>query len=349
MKNSKTKTLETLILHLGENEHRVDGSIVQPIFQSSTYLMPQEDLDYDSIRYVRLNNTPNHELLHQKLAAIEKGEAGLVTSSGMSAITSVLLGSLQASDHLLALNCLYGGTAHFLAANSERLGWQYSLVSGDDEGEWKKHLKPTTRAFYVETITNPLLEVPDLQNIVKFCRAHGLLSVIDNTFASPVNFNPIAMGFDVVVHSATKYLNGHSDLAAGAIVTSKERMKNLTHHFNHLGGTLDPHACVLLSRGLKTLGLRVERQNSNALELARFLENHPQVERVVYPGLESHPQHARAKEWFKGFGGMLGFEVKGGVEAAEKLTRNLQYFFCAPSLGGVESLITRPTTTSHVG
>ena len=201
----------------------------------------------------------------------------------------------------------------------------------------------------METITNPLMQVPDLEQVVRFARDHGLISIIDSTFATPVNYRPLDSGFDLVVHSGTKYLNGHSDLAAGAVIGSRDLVRRVTHRLNHLGGVLDPHACFLLQRGIKTLVLRVLRQNENALALSRLLAAHAAVDRVNYPGLETHPQHGRARKLFSGFGGMLSFEVRGGVEAAESLLHRLRIPRSAPSLGGVETLITRPATTSHAG
>ncbi len=225
----------------------------------------------------------------------------------------------------------------------------FNFIAGNDPSSWETGLKPETRVIYVETMTNPLLEVTDLEAVVRFARAHDLVSMIDNTFASPVNFRPLAMGFDVELHSCTKYLNGHSDIVAGCAIGGTQPIDRIMDRMNHLGGCLDPHACFLLYRGMKTLALRVRHQNDNALRLARFLEGHPTVGRVNYPGLEGHPQHARARQLFEGCGGVLSFEVQGGVEAADRLIDHLELPISAPSLGGVETLITRPATTSHSG
>jgi cystathionine beta-lyase/cystathionine gamma-synthase len=199
----------------------------------------------------------------------------------------------------------------------------------------------------VESITNPLMQVADLKAIVEFAREHRLYSIIDNTFTSPINFRPLEHGFDLSIHSCSKYLNGHSDIVAGAVIGPEELIGKIIHKLNHLGGTLDPHACFLLHRGIKTLAVRVRQQNASAMEISRFLESRPEVERVHYPGLASHPQHSRARELFDGFGGMLSFELQGGVEPAERFIHNTTIPICAPSLGGIESLITRPVTTSH--
>jgi cystathionine beta-lyase/cystathionine gamma-synthase len=340
--------LATRAVHAGEPDPRIEGAVSIPIFQSATFETSGEE-SYDAVRYVRLNNTPNHLSLHAKLASLEAGEAAVVASSGMAAITTTLLALLSHGDHLLALEGLYGGTHTFVTRDLAEFGIAHDLMDGNRPEIWSALLKPSTRAIYVETITNPLMQVPDLEQVVRFARKHGLVSIVDSTFATPVNYRPLDSGFDLVVHSGTKYLNGHSDLAAGAVIGSRELVRRVTHRLNHLGGVLDPHACFLLHRGIKTLVLRVRQQNENALALARFLAAHAAVDEVNYPGLETHPQHGRARKLFSGFGGMLSFEVQGGVEAAETLLSRLRIPRSAPSLGGVETLITRPATTSHAG
>jgi len=319
-----------------------------PIFQSSTFEYRGER-DYHALRYIRLNNTPNHVALHGKLAAIEDAEAALVTASGMAAVSTTLLTLLGAGDHLIAQDCLYGGTHDLLLGEFPRLGITHDFIDGGAPNSWSRALKPTTKAIYVETISNPLLRVSDLAAVVAFARAHGLVSIIDNTFASPVNFRPAPLGFDLSIHSGTKYLNGHSDIVAGAVIGRAALIERINRSLGHLGGALDPHACFLLHRGMKTLAVRMRHQNSSALELARLLERHPQVAVVNYPGLETHPDHPRARELFNGFGGMLSFELAGGVGAAETFINAVKLPISAPSLGGVESLVTRPATTSHAG
>ncbi len=319
-----------------------------PIFQSANYEYGNET-DYHEIKYARLNNTPNHEAVHQKLAAVENAEAALVMASGMAAITTTLLTLLSAGDHLLIQGSLYGGTHDFVTKDLGSFGIAYDFIDPDDAGSWEGQLRTSTKAIYVETMSNPLLHVPDLQGVVKFARAHRLVSVIDNTFASPVNFRPAEHGFDVSLHSCTKYLNGHSDIVAGAAIGRAGMIKKIKHRLDHLGGSLDPHATSLLHRGMKTLALRVRCQNETTLEIARFLERHSSIERVHYAGLESHLRHARARELFEGFGGVLSFELKGGVETADRLLARLKLPIVAPSLGGVETLVTRPVKTSHSG
>ena len=340
------RKIDTKLIHAGEPSPLIHGAVSIPIFQSSTFEYAGQD-SYHDLRYIRLNNTPNHIALHEKLAALENGEGAVVSASGMAAISTTLLTLLSAGDHFLAQDCLYGGTHDLITKDLPAYGISSDFICGKDPEAWKKLLRPNTTAVYVESITNPLMQVANLKAIVEFAREHRLYSIIDNTFTSPINFRPLEHGFDLSIHSCSKYLNGHSDIVAGAVIGPAELITKITHKLNHLGGTLDPHACFLLHRGMKTLAVRVRQQNASAMEIARFLESRPEVERVHYPGLASHPQHERARGLFDGFGGMLSFELKGGVEPAERFIRNTTIPICAPSLGGVESLITRPVTTSH--
>ncbi|RLB84184.1 MAG: PLP-dependent transferase, partial [Deltaproteobacteria bacterium] len=279
----------------------------------------------------------------------ENAEAALVTASGMAAISTTILALLSTGDHFLAQDCLYGGTHDFFTRDLPALGITFDFVDGNEPRSWKGFLKPHTKLFFVETITNPLLEVADLEAVVSFCKTHNLISVIDNTFASPVNFRPPEWGFDLSIHSGTKYLNGHSDIVAGAVIGKGDLVEKITKKLNHLGGSLDPHACFLLDRGLKTLAVRMRYQNRSAMEIARFLDKYPAVEKVYYPGLDSHPNHERATRLLEGFGAMVSFELKGGSTEADLFMQKLEIPFVAPSLGGVESLITRPSKTSHAG
>lgn len=340
--------LDTLLIHAGEPNPRIEGAVGMPIFASANYLFAGEE-SYDDLKYIRLNNTPNHQALCGKMAAIEGAEAAMVMGSGMAAITTSLMTTLSQGDHLLAQDCLYGGTFSFLEKDAPRFGISTSFVSGSDPASWERQLKPSTKAFYVEAISNPLVEVADLEAVVAFARRHNLVAMIDSTFATPFNFRALDLGFDLSLHSATKYLNGHSDIVAGVVSGSAERIGKITHQLNHLGGSLDPHACVLLQRGLKTLGLRMERHNANGQALAEFLSSRHEVSKVHYPGLQSHPGHSRAKTLFQGFGGVLSFELAGGVAAVDRLFGRLTLPLVAPSLGGVETLVTRPATTSHAG
>ncbi len=344
----KFNRIETKLIHAGEPEPRIQGAVAMPIFQSAMFEYAGET-SYHDLKYIRLNNTPNHIALHEKLAALESAEAALVTASGMAAISATLLTFLASGDHLLAQDCLYGGTHDFLTKDFPSFGLSVDFIDGDDPESWERKLRPNTKAIYVEPMTNPLLEVADHRAIVKFAKTHDLVSIIDNTFASPINFRPLEWGFDLSVHSGTKYLNGHSDIVAGAVSGSANRIEPIKHKLDRLGGSLDPHACFLLHRGMKTLALRVKVQNESALRIAEFLEKHPRIAKVNYPGLQSHPQHQRARDLFDGFGGMLSFELKEGVEAAAAFLRNTELPIIAPSLGGVETLLTRPAITSHAG
>lgn len=340
--------IQTKAIHAGEPRPRIAGAVVMPVFQTAMFEYAGEK-SYDDLKYIRLNNTPNALALGEKLASLENAEAGLVTASGMAAITTTFLTLLSAGDHLLAQDCLYGGTHDFVTKDLNKFGISYDFFDGNKPASWEKKLRPNTKAMYVETISNPLMQVPDLEAVVEFCKAHNLVSVIDNTFASPVNFRPAEHGFDLSLHSATKYLNGHSDIVAGAVIGTAALVESITHRLNHLGGSLDPHAAFLLHRGMKTLGVRVKQHNENALKVASFLEEQSAVARVNYPGLPSHPQHERAARLFDGFGGMMSFELADGVDAAESLMHAAKLPAVAPSLGGVETLITRPSITSHAG
>ncbi len=336
----------TTAVHGGERSPGPDGSVVFPVYYGTVYAV-EDGTDYHDIKYHRLSSSPSQAYLHDKLAALEGAEAAVATASGMAAITTTLLSLMRAGDHLLATGSLYGGTMDFLTQHAGDLGWSFDFVS-DDRRDWERRRTGNTKVFLTETMTNPLLQVPDLEAIVDFSRSTGITSVIDNTFASPVNFRPLGLGFDLVCHSATKYLGGHSDVVAGAVLGSAERVGNVRHTLNHFGGSLDPHTGYLLARGIKTLAVRVAAHNANAGQIADFLAAHTAVREVNYPGLPTHPAHARAAKLFDGFGGMLSFRLSDG-ETAGALIRAVTIPAAAPSLGGVESLITQPAKTSHAG
>jgi len=344
------EALDTNAVHAGSPEPNIEGAVIAPIFQSANYLMSDED-SYDAVRYIRLSNSPNHHLLQARLAVLESGEAAIVSASGMAAITASVLAYVGQGEHLLAQKTLYGGTQSFLDHDAPRFGIETSVIdTADPRGAdaWKEKLRPETRLIYLESISNPLMEVGDLERVVDFAREHDLVSVIDNTFATPVNFRPLEIGIDLVVHSATKYLNGHSDIVAGAVVGSGERVKPVRSLQNHLGGSLDPHACFLFERGLKTLGLRVRRQSATALKLAELLAARPEVRKVNYPGLGSDPGHQLARRLFSGYGGMLSFYLEDAA-AAERFLDSVEIPVHAASLGGVETLVVRPSRSTHLG
>jgi cystathionine beta-lyase/cystathionine gamma-synthase len=343
-----SQSMDTVAVHGGEPRPGRDGSVVFPIYQGTVY-EPEPGTGYHDIPYLRLSSTPSQQYLHDKLAALEGAEAAVATSSGMAAVTTILLSLMRAGDHLLASDCLYGGTHDFLTSHAADLGWTFSFVDAGLPESWEAARTERTRAFLVETITNPLMRVGRLDQVADFGRRTGITTVIDNTFASPVNFRPLRAGFDVVFHSATKYLGGHSDLVAGAVMGGTDVIERVRHTLNYFGGSLDPHAGFLLARGIKTLALRVQAQNANALALARFLQDHPAVAAVNYAGLASHPDHEHAAKLLSGFGGMLSLRLHGGEQTAQALVDAVTLPYSAPSLGGVESLITRPAVTSHAG
>lgn len=340
------KHIETKLIRSGEPVPRLFGAVSMPVFQTAMFETFGGE-GYHNVRYIRLNNTPNHLVLHEKLAALENAEQALVASSGMAAISAALLTVLSSGDHFLCQSSLYGGTDSFITKDLPKLGIQHDFIDVDDPSTWEGKLRKTTRAIYVETISNPLIRVGDLTSVVEFAKAHRLVSMIDNTFASPVNFRPAERGFDISLHSCTKYLNGHSDLVAGAVIGSQKWVDEIKLKLDHLGGTLDPHTCYLLHRGVKTLALRVKHQSASAKTIAEFLEGHSKIEKVNYPGLKSSPYNKRASELFDGFGGMLSYELKGGLPGVDRFMRSVTIPLIAPSLGGVETLLTRPATTSH--
>ncbi|MEM9532661.1 MAG: aminotransferase class I/II-fold pyridoxal phosphate-dependent enzyme, partial [Pseudomonadota bacterium] len=345
---SKRDHLDTDAIHAGELRPRVAGAVSLPVFQSSTF-ESVKGAGYHDLGYIRLNNTPNHDVLHAKVAALEGAEAGLVAASGMAVITTTLLSLLKAGDHLLAQNVLYGGTQDFLDEDLPELGIEVTYFDADQPELLPSLVRPNTRVIYAETISNPLLRIGDLEALALFARERGIVSMIDSTFASPFNCRPIDLGFDLVMHSATKYLNGHSDIVAGALAGSEALVSRVKKKLDHLGGCLDPHACFLLHRGLKTLPLRMRQHNANALTLAQALKEHPAVARVHYPGLPDHPDHKRAARLLAGFGGMVSFELHATGDAIDAALAELKVFAFAPSLGGVETLVSRPATTSHAG
>jgi cystathionine beta-lyase/cystathionine gamma-synthase len=317
--------------------------VVAPLVASATFYNEPEPTG--EVLYARYANTDNHGRLATKLAALEGAEAALVVGSGMAAISLAVLTFAGAGDHVVAADSLYGGTLTLFDRELPRLGIRTTFV--DPTGDWDAAVRPETRLLFMEIPVNPTLRVPDPRPVARVARARGLPLVVDATFATPINFRGIEHGVDVVMHSATKYLGGHSDLVAGVLAGGAAAMETARERLKSFGPNLDAHAIWLLDRGIKTLAVRVERQNATALELAAWLEGHPAVEAVFYPGLESHPDHAVARELMRGFGGMLGFVVRGGDEAARRVMERFEIVAMAPSLGGVESLASMPRYTSH--
>jgi len=332
----------TLCVHAGAYRDEAMGAVATPIFTASSYACPNPT---NENIYQRYFNTPNQRAVAAKLAALEQGEDALVFGSGMAAITTTLFALLKPGDHAVFQEDLYGGTYHFVAAELTQFGIEVSFAR--NQSDFAAQLRPNTKLIYVESPSNPLLHCVDLAATAALGKARGLLTVIDNTFATPINQTPLTLGIDVVVHSATKYLNGHSDLNAGAVIASRELVARIRPCAVNHGGMLDAHACYMLERGLKTLALRVERQNQNAGKLARWLQKHPTVACVNYPGLSDHPDHAVAARQMRGFGGMLSFELRNAAQANTVLGR-FELATAALSLGGVETLVTIPAKTSHV-
>ncbi|MBI5688642.1 MAG: aminotransferase class I/II-fold pyridoxal phosphate-dependent enzyme [Verrucomicrobia bacterium] len=336
-----TRRAATLCIHAGTHHDSATGGACSPIFPSTAYAFPHPT---GANIYPRYFNTPNQRVIAGKLAALEQGGEALVFGSGMAAIATVLQTELRPGDHAVFQADLYGGTHHLVTRELARGGVEYSFVRGVEE--FAAAIRPRTRLLYLESPSNPLLRCLDIAAVADIGRRHGVLTVIDNTFATPINQNPLALGIDVVIHSATKYLNGHSDLNAGVVVASAAWIQRLTEVATHLGGMLDAHACGQLERGLKTLALRVRQHNENAGRLARHLQQHPAVRCVIYPGLPEHPDHAVAARQMRGFGGMLSFELRA-PSRIDRFLGQLRVVLPALSLGGVESLVCVPSRTSH--
>ena len=344
---------QTQAIHGGEsNRHGVNGPIVTEIVHSSTFTFSStEEMKLwaegknKAYIYTRYGN-PTLAVAERKIAALEGAEAAVVTSSGMAAISSALLAALKAGDELISTAQLYGGSYRLMRDVFPNMGIKVRHI-GTDLAGMEKLVTPRTKVLYIETPTNPTLRLVDIHKAVAFAKKHKLVSIIDNTFATPVLQNPIALGYDMVVHSATKALAGHSDLIAGVAVGNTRWMERVRQMIIYLGGSMDPGAAYFLIRGIMTLGVRVERQCENAMAVATFLEKHPKVARVHYPGLKSHADHKLAKKQMRGFGGMLAFDMKGGLPAARRFCDRVRLFLLAASLGGVESLVILPLYSSH--
>lgn len=342
-KTTSSGGLSTRSVHAGEAE-RADGApVVSPIVNSATFY--NAPVPEGEVRYTRYGTNPTHLAVASKAAALEGAEAALVVASGMAAMAVTLLSIVGAGDRVVAARALYGQTAKLLTDELARLGVDVAFAGGEDE--WAAALERGADAIVVEAISNPTLRVADLPGMARIAAAAGAALVVDSTFATPVNLRPLEHGADVVVHSATKYLGGHSDVIAGVIAGDASLIATARKRLKNFGPSLDPHAAWLLERGMKTLAVRVERQNRNALGLARRLAGHPAVERVVHPGLDTHPDHDRARELLDGYGGMLGLVVRGGDDAAVRVMRRFELVAVAPSLGGVETLASMPRYTSH--
>jgi len=342
MKNSEKLGVNTICAHVGELKDEQFKGAISPLYMSSSYAYENVDVK----RYPRYFNTPNQEALGKKIAALEHTEAGMIFGSGMAAVSHCLLAFLQKGDHIVLPKTLYGGTYNFVVEEFGKFGIEYTFANGFTEEDFRKALQKNTKVIYVETPSNPLMLITDLQMIASIAKAHNLVSMIDNTFASPINQNPADFGIDVMIHSATKYMGGHSDICAGAVAASNEHMLRIWNLSKNIGGSLSDYTVWLLERSLKTMALRVKAQNRNAKKMAKWLQKHPLVKKVYYPGLKDHPDYQLAKKQMKGYSGMLSFELIPSVNA-EAFMQALQLIKQSMSLAGVESTILSPAKTSH--
>ena len=332
----------TQCVHSGTYSDPGTRGVNTPVFSSSSF----EYMDLDENVYPRYNNTPNQKAVIDKLCALENAEDGLIFSSGMAAISTAIFSLLSKGDHIVLQKDIYGGTHHFATAEFDRFGIAYDFVSNQLEAI-QEAVQDNTRIIYIETPSNPLLLITDIQAVVEYARSKRILTIIDNTFATPINQNPMDLGIDIVVHSGTKYIGGHADICCGAALASKKLIAGMKLTAANFGGSLNATTCYLIERSLKTLGLRVERHNQNAMVIARYLQEHPLIRRVYYPGLESHPGYEIARKQMRAFGGMLSFELDQTKVDQHSFLKKLKMIRPALSLGGVETIVCAPVATSH--
>jgi cystathionine beta-lyase/cystathionine gamma-synthase len=338
-------SLQTLALHAGADPHETDTPVVTPLFQSVNFV--QEVGTAEGLRYPRYGNAPNAELVQRRLAALDRAEAAVLLSSGQGATACALLALLRPGDHLLASAWIYGGSRQLLLQEFATLGIDVTLVDPTETRIWRRKMRKETRAVFLETPVNPTCRVLDLRPVSYFTKEEGIALVVDSTFASPVNLRPIEHGADVVIHSATKFLNGHHDVLGGVVCGTDAYIEEVRQKMTLWGQAPDPFAAWMLERGLKTLDVRVRRQNENAMRIAEWCNDRREIKRVHYPGLPTHPDHEIARTLLDGFGGMMAIEVGGGARASDKFVRKLKLFRHAPSLGGVDSLVSEPRFSSH--
>ncbi len=331
----------TQAVHAGSFKDEATWGINTPIFTSTSY----QYLENKEIIYPRYFNIKNMDIIGEIIAVLENAGAGMFFGSGMAAITTSLFTFLSKGDHVVFQKGLYGGTHHFIQSDLQRLGIEFTIAKENDISTLEACIRKNTRVLYIETPSNPLLGITDISEVAKLAGSHGLLTMIDNTFASPINQNPHDLGMDLVLHSATKYIGGHHDLCAGAVTGSSEHIEQIRQKALNFGGSLNPLDCYLLERSMKTLAVRVQKQNENASAVARFLQAHPAVSKVWYPGLPGHPGHDIAKKQMRGFGGMLSFDP--AKKSQHELLSKLKLIQPALSLGGVESIVCAPGETSH--
>ena len=353
--DTKNKGFNTKLVHAGSYED-VFGSAVTPVYQTSTFMFKsaQHGADCfagksDGFIYTRIGN-PTIKAFEDAMAELEHGFGGIATSSGMAAVSSVYMALLGQGKHIVCSASVYGPSRGVLERDFSRFGVEMSFIDTSDLQQIKDAIKDNTTVLYIETPTNPTMQITDIEEASKIAHQHGVTVVVDNTFSSPYLQNPLVLGADVVLHSITKYINGHADVVGGVIVAKEKDMyKKLRGSMVYLGGNMDPHQAFLTHRGLKTLSIRMEKAEENAMKVAEYLENHPKVDWVLFPGLKSHPQHELAKKQMKGFSSMISFGLKGGLEAGRIVMDNVHLAGLAVSLGGVETLIQHPASMTHAG
>lgn len=337
--------LDTLAVHAGRSDRDADSPVVNPLFQSVNYI--QEFGTADGLRYPRYGNAPNAEVVQERMAALEGAEAACLTASGQGATACALMALLRPGDHIVTSAWIYGGTHRFLTQELTALGIEVTLADPMEARVWRRCLRKNTRALFIETPVNPTCRVLDLRPVSQITSEAGVALVVDSTFASPINLRPIEHGADVVIHSATKYLNGHHDMLGGIVCGTAPYIDEVKQKMLLWGQAPDPFASWLLDRGLKTLAIRIQRHNENAMELATWCKQRKDIRHVHYAGLPDHPDHRIAKATMNGFGGMMSIELSDGSAAADRFVRRLKIFRYAPSLGGVDSLVSEPRFTSH--
>jgi len=335
--SKKKLSINTICAHVGEIKDEQFKGAVSPIYLASSY----EFIDVDVKRYPRYFNTPNQEFLSKKIAALENKETAMIFGSGMAAISHLFLAFLKAGDHIVVQNTLYGGTTNFIREEFPKLNIEFTFTNGYDVKDFENAIQPNTKLIHIETPSNPLLTITDIKAVAALAKLKNIITSIDNTFASPVNQNPSDFGIDLIMHSATKYFGGHSDICAGAVAGSKEHMDRVWNVSKNLGGSLSDFTVWMLERSMKTMGLRVKRQTKNASKMAKWLEKHKAVKQVYYPGLKSHSEHKLAKKQMKGFGAMLSFELVDGLDSV-KFQKALKLIKASMSLAGLESTVLNP-------
>ncbi|MGD0425049.1 MAG: aminotransferase class I/II-fold pyridoxal phosphate-dependent enzyme [Candidatus Bathyarchaeia archaeon] len=353
MSRVKQNGFSTKAVRAGENRDPATGAVVTPIYETSVFAFTSTKQLVDAVSekssrdvYTRWSN-PTITAAEKKIAELEGAEECVVFSSGMAAISTAIMSLVSSGDHIVSVRDLYGGTVGLFSDLMSRFGVRTTFVEATNVGEISSAVRSNTKILFLETPTNPTLKLVDLQRAAEIAAEHGAKVLVDNTFASPYNQQPLQFGCDATLHSATKYLAGHNDVTAGAIAGPGKLIEPMRKLRRTLGGVLDPHGAWLLLRGMKTLALRMARHNSNGQQIAEYLENHPNVEKVYYPGLRTHPQHTLAKRQMKGFGGVVSFELKGDLNQTMRFVDNLKLALLAPSLGGTETLVSQPSTASH--